>query len=525
MSTANQARRRDTGTKDAAVADTEADGRNTPSPATEPYYQGFELDESMEKFRFISIKPVVGVGEDDTVECTLVVVPFGDRPKFEALSYMWGPCGDQNDQFHIMFKGSRFQVRPNLLDALRHLRKEMAAAVSEFSKKDNPRFFWIDAICINQADIEERGRQVRIMKRIYFKASTVVVWLGDAYSPFFTGNLSAGAPYDDITFEGVAASKRDSSHFAEEVKLVKKLQNDPYWRRVWILQEIGRARKLRVCFGRVHFDWDALIELLNSHNCDSAGRGPLWLDQKLRKERYTGSHSLKNLLFDHKMAECERPEDKVYGLVGLVSDAAGFPVDYKKSLRDIWKDTMVFLNARKLFGQDVEIASTGQLLKRLLMSEQPNPLSQLMRRGEQRESNEGHIIDNPDSDEAFALTAALLGGIVEVGPSANSIVARPLEMEQWDNAIQCIFQGKENGEAHCENDKLQSALLELSHEEIGRMCFNRPSNVVCKTEMPCLTTWAESVAALKGTGQSGSDQSVAILPFLPEKEKDAHNAA
>lgn len=225
------------------------------------------------------------------------------------------------------------------------------------------------------------------------------------------------------------------------------------------------------------------------------------------------------------MAECERPEDKVYGLVGLVSDAAGFPVDYKKSLRDIWKDTMVFLNARKLFGQDVEIASTGQLLKRLLMSEQPNPLSQLMRRGEQRESNEGHIIDNPDSDEAFALTAALLGGIVEVGPSANSIVARPLEMEQWDNAIQCIFQGKENGEAHCENDKLQSALLELSHEEIGRMCFNRPSNVVCKTEMPCLTTWAESVAALKGTGQSGSDQSVAILPFLPEKEKDAHNAA
>ncbi|KAL5895520.1 hypothetical protein ACKVWC_000739 [Pyricularia oryzae] len=512
MSTANQARRRDTGTKDAAVADTEADGRNTPSPATEPYYQGFELDESMEKFRFISIKPVVGVGEDDTVECTLVVVPFGDRPKFEALSYMWGPCGDQNDQFHIMFKGSRFQVRPNLLDALRHLRKEMAAAVSEFSKKDNPRFFWIDAICINQADIEERDRQVRIMKRIYFKA-------------FFTGNLSAGAPYDDITFEGVAASKRDSSHFAEEVKLVKKLQNDPYWRRVWILQEIGRARKLRVCFGRVHFDWDALIELLNSHNCDSAGRGPLWLDQKLRKERYTGSHSLKNLLFDHKMAECERPEDKVYGLVGLVSDAAGFPVDYKKSLRDIWKDTMVFLNARKLFGQDVEIASTGQLLKRLLMSEQPNPLSQLMRRGEQRESNEGHIIDNPDSDEAFALTAALLGGIVEVGPSANSIVARPLEMEQWDNAIQCIFQGKENGEAHCENDKLQSALLELSHEEIGRMCFNRPSNVVCKTEMPCLTTWAESVAALKGTGQSGSDQSVAILPFLPEKEKDAHNAA
>lgn len=317
MSTTNQARRRDTGTKDAAVADTEAGGRNTPSPTTEPHYQGLELDESMEKFRLISIKPAVGVGEDDTVECTLVVVPFGDKPKFEALSYMWGPSGDKNDHPHIMLNGSRFQVRPNLLNALRHLRKEMAAAASELSKNHNPRFFWIDAICNNQADIEERGRQVRIMKRIYFKASTVVVWLGDAYWPlqdkcpeffrFSTGNLSVGAPHDNTTFEGVAASKRDSFHPAEEVKLVKKLQNDPYWKRVWILQEIGRARKLRVCFGPVHSDWDALIELLNSHNCDSASRGPLWLDQKLRKERYTGSHSLKNLLFDHKMAECARP--------------------------------------------------------------------------------------------------------------------------------------------------------------------------------------------------------------------------
>lgn len=41
------------------------------------------------------------------------------------------------------------------------------------------RFFWVDAICINQNDLEERSAQVQIMPQIYSKASCVIVWLGD----------------------------------------------------------------------------------------------------------------------------------------------------------------------------------------------------------------------------------------------------------------------------------------------------------------------------------------------------------
>lgn len=40
-------------------------------------------------------------------------------------------------------------------------------------------FFWVDAICINQDDLEERSAQVQIMPQIYSKASCVIVWLGD----------------------------------------------------------------------------------------------------------------------------------------------------------------------------------------------------------------------------------------------------------------------------------------------------------------------------------------------------------
>ncbi len=37
---------------------------------------------------------------------------------------------------------------------------------------------WVDAICINQDNIPERNRQVRMMPHIYSRAESVLVWFG-----------------------------------------------------------------------------------------------------------------------------------------------------------------------------------------------------------------------------------------------------------------------------------------------------------------------------------------------------------
>jgi hypothetical protein len=42
---------------------------------------------------------------------------------------------------------------------------------------------WIDAICIIQADSEERGTQIRIMDVIYQSAQDTVIWLGEPWTP------------------------------------------------------------------------------------------------------------------------------------------------------------------------------------------------------------------------------------------------------------------------------------------------------------------------------------------------------
>ena len=88
------------------------------------------------------------------------------------MSYAWGN-EPSSEEVTIVSPGrtetlrstSRiFQIRPNLHHALKHLRQT-----------DTARTLWIDALCINQEDMEERNVQVKRMASIYKLASRVVV--------------------------------------------------------------------------------------------------------------------------------------------------------------------------------------------------------------------------------------------------------------------------------------------------------------------------------------------------------------
>jgi hypothetical protein len=136
-------------------------------------YPGRELDK--DSTRLVEIQPAAH--ESEPVVCTLSEVTFGSRPKFEALSYMWGT---ESADEPITLNDVPLEVGRNLLDALRFLRRQVACG-----KAHQP--FWIDAISINQSNVKERNRQLRIMDQIYFRASTVVVWLGSGYTKFQRG--------------------------------------------------------------------------------------------------------------------------------------------------------------------------------------------------------------------------------------------------------------------------------------------------------------------------------------------------
>ena len=205
-------------------------GSALPSPAQSSPYKSLNADRDCTRLLRIE-----AAQDGDPIACTLFEVAFGDRPKFDALSYMWG---DGKAECNIIVNGVDYGVRQNLWDALHYLQKHAPDTD-----------YWIDAICINQKDVDERNRQVRMMHHIYFRAQTVVVWLGKTYAGYETvlpdlKALQHHKPSDQQADLGeIADATRNSS---AERSLAEKLYKDSYWKRLWIIQEIAQAQKIKV---------------------------------------------------------------------------------------------------------------------------------------------------------------------------------------------------------------------------------------------------------------------------------------
>ncbi|PVH75349.1 HET-domain-containing protein, partial [Cadophora sp. DSE1049] len=114
------------------------------------------------EIRLMTILP--GQANED-IRIKLNVVSLDDKPYFEALSYVWGDPKVTED---IKLNGWIFPITTNLRAALQALRRTHEARV-----------FWVDAICVNQRNVIERGSQVSLMVRIYSECMLCTVWLGE----------------------------------------------------------------------------------------------------------------------------------------------------------------------------------------------------------------------------------------------------------------------------------------------------------------------------------------------------------
>lgn len=103
---------------------------------------------------------------EEPLRGTLRVVNLRECPKFAALSYVWGEYSDARDS--IRCGDHDFPVTKNCNAALRSMRALYG-----------PTTIWVDAICINQEDHDEKRVQIQSMQEIYTWAHTVYAWLGE----------------------------------------------------------------------------------------------------------------------------------------------------------------------------------------------------------------------------------------------------------------------------------------------------------------------------------------------------------
>jgi hypothetical protein len=104
-----------------------------------------------------------------------------------------------------------------------------------FSNTDKHEPFWVDALCIDQHNVSERNRQVNMMARIYSSAFKVAVWLGPA-------TMDNDRACDLISKKGGSCVARHTVT-QETLEALVALLGRPYWKRLWIVQEILLAKQ------------------------------------------------------------------------------------------------------------------------------------------------------------------------------------------------------------------------------------------------------------------------------------------
>ncbi|CAG9948970.1 unnamed protein product, partial [Clonostachys rosea f. rosea IK726] len=175
------------------------------------------------------------------IDCQLFTCPLlksRSTHPYEALSYVWGP---EDNQQSIRINNCEVPVRTNLYEALSCLQDPFIE-----------RIIWIDAICINQEDIDEKGQQVQCMAKIYARASRVIVWLGKV------------ADQSNEALEAIRAAAEGQYVDSATDKAIVTLLDRPWFKRIWVLQEVAAARHILIRSGRTEIDGFAFCSGLNA---------------------------------------------------------------------------------------------------------------------------------------------------------------------------------------------------------------------------------------------------------------------
>ncbi|KAJ8110198.1 hypothetical protein ONZ43_g5933 [Nemania bipapillata] len=233
---------------------------------------------------------------------------------FQALSYTWGePTFTEK---LIVDQVSFLRITPNLRDALRR-----------FRKSSGPRRLWVDAVCINQSDEEEKRKQIPFMDVIYRGASAVLVWLGN-YPPQAACLASIKAYPRLLSKERTPGSRVGRQEHSELIMSISSLVQLPWFSRRWIVQEAVLNPDVLLCCCDEELSWVRLancLGMITNPPPDSKSLNTLLSMAGLWKRWvFDGGLGGKGGIFDLLEAfdhfQCFDPRDRLFALAGLAND-------------------------------------------------------------------------------------------------------------------------------------------------------------------------------------------------------------
>jgi hypothetical protein len=288
------------------------------------------------QIRILEISPG---GTDDFIDCCFVYANLDEEQitPYEALSYRWG-----DDSIPIVVDGHQFNVTANLYSALIHLRDTKQS-----------RRIWIDAICINQNQHDEKSEQVQLMRQIYQRAARTIVWLGEGSSATSSGfaliprlinaQVLREQAGEQRRLEDLDTSERSFYGLPSQYEPIWRnflsIFDLPYFTRVWIIQEVAVSSVVEVVCGSEMVKWDDLMTAISS--CIDFGIQILYDMRNIENPRFIEAArisaqegvwwDLLELLVRYRPFQASDQKDKIYALLGLANARHGVKPDYRKS--------------------------------------------------------------------------------------------------------------------------------------------------------------------------------------------------
>ncbi|KXH25092.1 HET domain-containing protein [Colletotrichum salicis] len=247
-----------------------------------------------------------------------------DRTRdYSAVSYTWGDPIFSYPLF-IDQGSSRLMITPIVDSFLRHMRK-----------LDTPRYLWIDAVCLNQKDDDEKAQQVPLMGEIYEGAKKVHIWIGDEDE--MTARLFAALrvvamipnktrlPVDMARQTAAAMEKVLGPDYIFHMRI---FLTRAWFTRRWIIQEACLARQPKVHCGKHSLGLSWFVSAAQRlQYVQSVVSYELRVTQNLVSER----KPVLELLWNFHAAGCAQQQDRIAALYGLIPEDETFTLGYNKS--------------------------------------------------------------------------------------------------------------------------------------------------------------------------------------------------
>lgn len=293
--------------------------------------------------------------EDDIIQCHIESFPLpeAERRGYEAVSYTWGFTGNHAT---IELEGCPISIQANLGAFLKVLRLQHAS-----------RYLWVDAVCIDQANVLEKNVQVQLMQRIYRRAAQVLVWLGPHRDGSdlvfdFCNQPQRPQPDQEIYRPIKSGQKFEGMHESDVIsQAIEALLYREYWQRLWVVQEVLLAQEVTIYCGNNSTSWKRLISArdwlvdhqpvrrfnLSDDPFEQTHFGAF--DDLCEQRKSQRLIALELCIFRFGDRKCTDIRDRVFGLLGVASDMGKIrelEVDYSIDVEELFFRVMCLYPSR-----------------------------------------------------------------------------------------------------------------------------------------------------------------------------------